>query len=244
MKYSALSDPENEAVLREIESYFSSLQTCLDLVRPALRELDQYVAGGFNVFDYIRPDENELSDILADFLDRNGCHGQGDIFLRSFLTVVRLDHLQSCGHVKIVREDPTMYISRSSRKIDITADFDSGSFGIGIENKPWAGEQEDQVKEYSQHLERKYRDNYRLVYLSGNGNEPQSIGDQERENLKKSGHLIIFPYWEIKSWLDTCYRDCRAEKVRWFLKDFSEYISREFAPTTSKEELSGKPQRD
>jgi PD-(D/E)XK nuclease superfamily len=56
----------------------------------------------------------------------------------------------------VVREDATRYIIASQRRIDITIDF--GNAGIGIENKPWAGEQPDQLRDYAAHLAKKYRE--------------------------------------------------------------------------------------
>ena len=45
---------------------------------------------------------------------------------------------------QVKREDRTHYNENQSRRIDITVDFEG--FGIGIENKLWAGEQEYQLK--------------------------------------------------------------------------------------------------
>jgi hypothetical protein len=55
-----------------------------------------------------------------------------------------------------VREDSTVYVQAFPRRIDITLDFGDGDAGIGIENKPWAGEQLDQRQDYQAHLSKKY----------------------------------------------------------------------------------------
>ena len=64
---------------------------------------------------------------------------------------------------------------------------------MGIENKPWAIEQTDQIKDYVEHMRAKYGD-FAIVYLSGDGSEPQSIDEQERVKLTRANRLIVFSY--------------------------------------------------
>lgn len=213
---------------RKIDNFFKTLQFRLGVLRAYKHDLDVYLADDFNAFDYIKPDENRLSDIIMDLLNPKGKHGQGDVFLKEFLKIVEKPEPHSTQTVEMVREDPTSYIKKSQRRIDITIDFDKHE-GIGIENKPWAGEQEDQVKDYQEHLEKKYKDNFVLVYLSGAGNEPESIKEGEKEILERQGKLKVLAYpVGFKNWLESCYKECKAEKIRWFLKDFIEYTERNF----------------
>jgi hypothetical protein len=148
----------------QVAHFFADLQFRLEIAHTSKRHLDRYLASDFDVFRYILPDENRLSDILADLLKPNGLHGQGDLFLREFLKVVGTKPEQflprNVRHV--MREDMTHHIMASHRRIDITIDF--GVAGIGIENKPWAGEQPDQLRDYAAHLAKKYRDNFVLIY--------------------------------------------------------------------------------
>ena len=55
-----------------------------------------------------------------------------------------------------MREDSTVYVQAFQSRIDITLDFGDGDAGLGIENKPWAGEQPDQLQDYQAHLSKKY----------------------------------------------------------------------------------------
>jgi hypothetical protein len=172
--------------------------------------------------------ENRLSDIIADLLNPNGKHGQGDLFLNEFLRIIGVSRQYEAQKVNVRREDLTRYIMNPFRRIDITIDFDFGDFGIGVENKPWAGEQQDQIRNYKEHLEKKYK-SFILVYLFGDGSEPQSIGEDEREALKQNGRLKVLTYFtHVKNWLESCYKECKAEKVRWFLRDFIDYIEDNF----------------
>jgi len=128
---------------RELKEFIFNIKFRLEIFQKAKDELDIYLASSFNVFDYIDPNENGLSDIIAELLNPNGSHGQGDIFLKGFLEII----VEQKGYST---QNANLY-----RRIDITIEFDSGKSAIGIENKPWAGEQEDQIKDYKEHLSKK-----------------------------------------------------------------------------------------
>lgn len=218
----------NKLSERDLDNFFSNLRFRLDIFQEYKKQTDVYLASDFNVFEYIQPNENRLSDIIADLLNPDGKHGQGDLFLNEFLRMIDASRQYEAQKVNVKREDPTRYIMNPFRRIDIIIDFDSGDFGIGVENKPWAGEQQDQIRNYKEHLEKKYK-SFILVYLSGDGSEPQSIGKDEREALKQNGRLKVLTYFDdVKNWLESCYKECKAEKVRWFLTDFIEYIGGNF----------------
>ena len=220
---------EYELDKRSLDNFFPNLRFRLDIFQQTKKQTDVYLASDFNVFDYIDPDENQLSDVIADLFNPKGKHGQGDVFLKEFLKVVGEFGNYDTHKANLNREELTTYIIKSQRRIDITIDF--GDSGIGIENKPWAGEQEDQIKDYKKHLEKKYKgkDKYLLIYLSHDGSSPTSIEQDVREYLEKEGKLRTISYpFEFKNWLESCYKECGAEKVRWFLRDFIEYVERNF----------------
>ena len=209
-----------------IERFLSSLGFKLTTFRTAKKELDLYLSSGFNVFEHIQPDENALSDIISDMLDAQGTHGQKDLFLRQFLKAIGHSEMLSDQRCRVRREDSTNYIKPMQRRIDMTLDF--GRCAVGIENKPWAIEQTDQIKDYVEHMRAKYGD-FAIVYLSGDGSEPQSIDEQERVKLTRANRLIVFSYnTNLRDWLESCFKECRSEKFRWFLKDFIEYIDNKF----------------
>ena len=68
-----------------IDRMFRTLGPRLAAARRIERELDRVLASRFSPFDYLRTDERGLSRIVADLLDPNAAHGQGSLFLRSFL---------------------------------------------------------------------------------------------------------------------------------------------------------------
>jgi len=217
---------EKLALSGELDRFFGDLGFRLELFESARRKLDVYLASEFNVFSYIAPDENRLSDIIAELLNPEGKHGQGEVFLREFLKVLRVEP-QGHGRCRVVREQATAFIPQSQRRIDILVDIDG--FGIGIENKPWAGEQPDQLSAYWEYLRARYGDRCLLVYLSGGGDHPQSIPAEEWERLKGEGKLKVLAYsGAFKEWLVSCYKECSAEKVRWFLRDFVDFVEGTF----------------
>lgn len=101
--------------------------------------------------------------------------------------------------------------------------MDLGEFRVAIENKPWAGEQPDQLERYRRDLDRKYKGQFCLVYLSGSGDPPTTLCD--REVRERQGQFCIMRYAvELAKWLESCESLCKADKVRWFLRDFRAYV--------------------
>lgn len=222
---------------KELSYFFSRIEFVINIAEEAQKKLNNYLAIEFNVFDIISPDENRLSDIIADLLNVKGSHGQGDLFLDKFLDFNNIVKFYDLRNVKIIREGSTTFIEQYQRRIDITLDFQDGLFGIGIENKPWAGPQDDQLKHYNTHLKKKFNDNYILIYISGDGSDPPitSIDDCEKHDLRSKEKLKIISYSpNLKNWIRQCFEVCRSEKVRWFLHDFEDYINNKFTQVLGK----------
>jgi hypothetical protein len=122
--------------------------------------------------------------------------------------------------------------------MDVTVRWNDG-FILAIENKPWAGDQDDQLEDYIEHLVGVSHGQFLLVYLSHSGDDPdtRSISADKLEELKKNGHVKILSYSSVMlRWLRGCLRECQAEKIRWFLRDFEHYLSRNFPTEISAEE--------
>ena len=106
---------------------------------------------------------------------------------------------------------------------------------IGIENKPWAGEQPDQVSDYLKYLltragPRTDPDAW-LVYLSGDGKRPETLPKESDKRMR----CPTLPYRgaergspSLENWVEKCRAECEAERVRWFLTDLLEYIRKWF----------------
>ena len=229
---------------RDIAAYFATTGALVAAAERIDAELALYLGHGFNVFDAIRPDENRLSDILRDLLDPRGSHGQGDCFLRLFLGMLRaqeLEHLLGGNPpVDVYREQLTSSIEEDRRRIDLVIVIHGPpDWGIAIENKPWAGEQQKQMEAYAEYLHSTYGDCFHLLYLSGDGSSPETLGRWKRR-LKDENRFHSIAYYgesmpNLYDWTMQCTRAAEADKLRWFLRDFAAWIAGNFEPPKSNE---------
>ena len=205
----------------ELQSFFNSMEYYLSVSKAAKQRLDKELASSFSVFDYVSDNETMLSRILADLLTTTGSHGQGDLFLKEFLAMFKSLSFSPTGDPVVSLEYATRLLQNFNRRIDIHLSW--GGFGIGIENKPWALEQDDQLKDYNDQLKNEFNDNYLLIFLSTTGRAPQSIPNWGELTKQGKAAAISF-YPDLYDWLIRCRQQCEAEKVRYFIKDFADYI--------------------
>lgn len=196
--------------------------------------LDRRVAPQFSVFDYSKEQETNLSCAFGRLLDPAGTHGQDDVFLELFL-----------GEIRRLREDfpypdtrgCKVYLEYTTNggRIDIVLEM-PGKHWIGIENKPWAAEQENQVTNYMTYLEELAESveggTAWILYLSGDGSDPETTEGLSEEQISR---CLTMPYRtrneklpSVENWIRRCGERCEAERVRWFLKDFLEYVEKNF----------------
>jgi len=228
---------DRKALVTALDEFYRTVATRIEQFQGERQAADLYEAAGFNVFGYIDPNENCLSDVIHDLLDPSGKHGQGRLFLDLFLEAIGLEPESVHPPFRVKREDHTLYCSSPERRIDIT--LEAGDWGIGIENKPFSDEAADQLKDYSLHLRRKYGQRFTLAYLSGDGSEPTSLSTTDLAMLQAAQQFTSLAYRiGLHEWLERCTQACKAEKVRWFLRDFAEYVNTNeyFEPIEAEEE--------
>lgn len=204
------------------------------------RENDRFEASDFNIFDYIQPDELKLSRIIADLLDPKGVHGQQIIFLAAFVeammegaseplqkTLIKLqDAIQNNICAISVRTEVTTL--RGGRRMDIVVDL-GGKNGIVIENKPWANDQKDALKDYAKDAKKRFPDGWVLIYLHGGGKAANEYTLPNKEEIKCSGNYLDTDYtYFLIRWLNNCLNHAKAEKVCVFLREFISYAEEEF----------------
>ncbi len=218
---------EAKTLAATLDAFYEATRSRLDHFQVERQRIERCEAPRFNVFDNIDPDENFLSAVIHDLLDPLGKHGQGTLFLDTFLEAIGIPPERIFSPFRVKQEDQTLYCSSPARRIDIT--LEAGDWGIGIENKPFAMEGREQLKDYWVHLRRKYGQRYVLVYLSGDGSEPLSLSGDDLSALRAAGQFKSLAYpTDLYRWLDRCCHDCKADKVRWFLLDFAAFVSRRF----------------
>ena len=231
-------DKANEADRRRHQSFFAGLGTRLEAAREIERELDRRLAQRFNVFDYVRTDELGLSRVIANLLDPHGSHGQGSLFLRLMPAVRKLVGTGGVPDDDEISVELERVIT-AQRRIDVSVEMwiNGQPYCLAIENKPYAGDQEDQVKDYLEFLSDAYRENFILTYLSPNGDGPSEKSIPESKLRLWSARFETMPYWEppvsgsrpsLAHWFGECRRTCDVDRLRWFLRDGEEFCRKTF----------------
>lgn len=236
-------------------SFFNELHSRLEAERKLTYELNRHLAHKFNVLEFLRDDEYGLSRIIASFLNPRANHGQGPYFLSEFYKLLQLDWNLSDANMseaEVVLEKEI----ENQRRIDIYIQVRSevGKCCIAIENKPYAEDQVNQVRDYLEHLRHSYsslNDNYLLIYLSGFGRGPAKHSLSRDDLLIHKEHFVVMPYcilqedtddetyiqdevedyWAPQSlvgWLAECRAHCSVDRLRWFLRDIENFCLHQF----------------
>jgi len=223
-------------IVKNLIEYYSGLSVTVKHVKKFQKSYESELAFRFNSFNFVNPDENKYSKILAYFLEPRQTHGQGEVFLNLFLQSVELtDKATAADFVKIKCEHST----DDRRRIDILITF-KNKFVLGIENKVWAKDQKEQLKDYNSYLQKLSPNNYCLLYITPYQNDPSelSVGDLKLfKDLEMNGLYKSIGYTDyIIDCVHNWAINCRAERVRCFLLDFEQYLKNEFLGETFMEE--------
>ena len=243
--------------------FFAELAPRLDTARLLESELDRQLARRFNVLDYLRTDELGLSKILADLLNPRGPHGQGRSFLERF--VEGLEEQVFRPNLSTGRISVTLEKAIPSGRIDVYIQLGNGDAAhcLAIENKPYAQDQQNQIKDYLKFLKGTFGERFVLIYLSPNGEGPSHSSIPKGELGKWKRRFAILPYYTVDSerhhdfqrnqpdgfedyrlpysladWFKKCRRNCEVDRLRWFLRDAEVFCKRTFggrAMTTDSE---------
>ena len=129
---------------------------------------------------------------------------------------------------RVQREASTYSLANQHRRLDVLVEAD---VLLAIENKVDAAEQEDQVKDYLEHLARcssVSRQRHVLIYLTPDGRSPKFLTAAELETAKMENRLRCWSYQnQLRDWVEACRQRCAAQKIRYFLADFIAYIETE-----------------
>jgi hypothetical protein len=187
---------------------------------------NKQLAFDFNWFNFFSLGENKISEILKYFLDPNEKHAQGDVFLQEFLKLFCYDQPDIKEVIEIRTEKPTS----EKRRIDLYIRFkksDHRDHIVAIENKVWAKDQQNQIKDYAKFLNDQSNGNYMLFYLSPYGRPPELSSIQEAEllELEGSGKFKIINYSsDMMNLLDLWISKCEADNVSHFLKQLRRHF--------------------
>ncbi|WP_051349468.1 PDDEXK-like family protein [Chryseobacterium gregarium] len=163
--------------------------------------------------------ENTHSSIIAEILDPNGSHQLGHKFFEAFiLLLIRLELLPpeytfAYHDITVHREYATTF-----GRLDIMITNSDGD-AILIENKIYAGEQDKQLLRYYTFGTNKFRNRFKLIYLTLFGD------DSCQEGLSKSDYLQVSYQDIIIQWLERCIEIAvRSPIVRETLIQYSNHL--------------------
>jgi len=190
----------------------------------AKRKEKREMGHDFNIFSIMGMERSEVkthSAMIAELFNPRGSHGQGDIFLRTFLEVIKeckflsnLDkkgenigkwlaqNTMTFGTVVVMTEKsyPNVEGSEKDNRIDVVIEFEN--LVILIENKVDALDQPQQLKRYADVGKDSGKDCC-LLYLTKKGHDasPKSLGGEDivYDKISYKKH--------IKSWLNLCLRE-------------------------------------
>jgi hypothetical protein len=176
------------------KSYISHLLFLAKSIRHYETALTEARGERFNIFDILHVGHYEVrthSPILAEFLNPQGSHGQGAVFLKSFLKEI-LDIPDTDFDAESARVATEVYIGALGRiDIEIT---DGSHRRIVIENKIYAGLQEEQLERYHE-----YDLNAKLLFLTLKGDNPPDGTDKFVKPVSYRGDII--------RWLECCRKE-------------------------------------
>jgi len=148
--------------------------------------------------------EVKMCKILAEIINPAGSHGQGTLFLRSFMNEVLNIYIDDEDFEKTIVF--TEYSTNENRRIDIV--ILTPSLFIPIEVKLYAKDQKSQCFDYYKFAKSKNNDASKVFYLTIDGHLPyESDGlTPIKENNEIIGYQEIEPIsfsYDISNWLDS-----------------------------------------
>lgn len=164
----------------------------------------------YNLFSILSIERYELkhSALIANLLDPKGSHGCGDAFLRAFFEIALKGTaypFEKCTLPHSYTEYYTGPIAGDTGgRIDILVK--SSHYGLIIENKIYAGDQDKQLTRYNNYGKETFgADGYLLVYLTlyGSDASKESTATKRAEEV---GYLRLSYAEDILRWLEQCVR--------------------------------------
>jgi hypothetical protein len=197
-----------------------SLQNLLNSVAEINKKYEEMarISGeNFNIFKVLNVHSREVrthSAFLAELLNRNGTHGMGAVFLELFISYFKAKNSEGNSefNTRISKFNPqtseakvefhTGFINKEGTeggRIDIIV-IDKSNNEIIIENKIYAGDQNNQLLRYYNH-----NPNAPIFYLTLDGKKPSP---ESKGDLKENVEFISISYKkEILEWLEVCKKE-------------------------------------
>lgn len=193
----------------DIQQFFQEVASICALEQAQQEERNRK-GENYNLFSILSIERYELkhSALIANLLDPKGSHGCGDAFLRAFFEIA----LKGTAYPF---ENSTPLDSRTEHytgpiagdtggRIDILVK--SSHYGLIIENKIYAGDQDKQLIRYDNYGKEIFgADGYLLVYLTLYGYDA-SKESTATKSAEEVGYLRLSYAEDILRWLEQCAR--------------------------------------
>ena len=226
--------------INQIVDSLISINQVIENFRLQREKNELYDSNRFNPFQFLRTDEMGLSKILAFLLDPTETHGQGDLFLNSFLKFINKHQFLAYQKVniyleKITKEENNEKTNKNGRHdIFIEGLLDNKrSWVISIENKlQGAVDQPKQMHTYAKDLKNYVSDSYFLIYLPIFSNNPpeKSISEDKWAELMSDKKAMVLSASMLIQWLDNTV--IIAPAVKQFCNDFKKFLSEDIMGNT------------
>ena len=222
--------------INQVVDSLISINQVIENLRVQREKNELYDSNRFNPFQFLRTDEMGLSKILAFLLDPTETHGQGDLFLNSFLKFIGKHQFLAYKKVNIYREKTTKETTKENRRHDIFIEglLDNKiAWVISIENKlQGAVDREDQMNDYAIDLKNYVSESYFLIYLPVFSNNPPEISISEKDwaKLMTKKKAMVLSASMIIQWLDNTI--IIAPAVKQFCNDFKKFLSEDIMGNT------------
>ena len=193
----------------DIQQFFREVENICTREQ-ALQEERHRKGENYNLFSILSIERYELkhSALIANLLDPKGSHGCGDAFLRAFFEIA----LKGTAYPFESSTPPdscTEYYTGpiagdTGGRIDILVK--SSHYGLIIENKIYAGDQDKQLTRYDNYGKETFgADGYLLVYLTLYGYDA-SKESTATKSAEEVGYLRLSYAKDILLWLKECVR--------------------------------------
>ena len=164
----------------------------------------------YNLFSILSIERYELkhSALIANLLDPEGSHGCGDAFLRAFFEIALKGTAYPFESSTLPHSCTEYYTGPiagdTGGRIDILVK--SSHYGLIIENKIYAGDQDKQLTRYDNYGRETFgADGYLLVYLTLYGCDA-SKESTATKSAEEVGYLRLSYAEDILRWLEQCVR--------------------------------------
>lgn len=206
-----------------VREFFSRLNPKLPEFSAEARRIEIETSPHFNIFRILRLAHKEVqahTPFLGELLNPKGSHGQGFVFLRSFLAVAQRRGLvlpkgaiESCRwHVGIEQA------AAPFGNIDILARCPALRYLLVIENKIWAGEQPEQLHRYAEWMgtQRNAYELRQMIFLTPTGRASDTIGP--------GGYTRLSYHEDIRLWLHDALANVMSVTVRETVRQYLQNV--------------------